>query len=172
MLYCVLRCTPCLLYCTVCLLYAMLCTLFFAGPSPFPRPDCPPPYKACTMGTNPGRTHRFYTGKAGAYRCPCHIGARRICAALCTRPTRCTPSLLYQPFLMTLLSFLIPHPRLAPLCALLITLAPVEVVPFGFGLSYTTFAYGLASTPEDGVPVSLAPAREMIAETRKNGRSW
>ena len=36
------------------------------GPSLFPRPDCAAPYTACTMGTNPGRTHRFYTGKAMA----------------------------------------------------------------------------------------------------------
>jgi beta-glucosidase-like glycosyl hydrolase len=34
------------------------------GPSAFPRPDCPAPYNDCKMGTNPGRTHRFYTGKA------------------------------------------------------------------------------------------------------------
>jgi pre-mRNA-splicing factor SYF2/beta-D-xylosidase 4 len=34
------------------------------GPSAWPRPDCPAPYKDCKMGTNPGRTHRFYTGKA------------------------------------------------------------------------------------------------------------
>ena len=36
------------------------------GPSPFPRPDCPAhtakgPH-ACPNATNPGRTHRFYTG--------------------------------------------------------------------------------------------------------------
>jgi hypothetical protein len=33
------------------------------GPSAFPRPDCA---GGCgsSMGTNPGRTHRFYTGKA------------------------------------------------------------------------------------------------------------
>jgi beta-D-xylosidase 4 len=44
------------------------------GPSAFVRPDCdqkcdaPPmhggPCGSCPMGTNPGRTHRFYTGKA------------------------------------------------------------------------------------------------------------
>lgn len=34
------------------------------GSSAYPRPDCPAPYKGCKMGTNPGRTHRFYTGKA------------------------------------------------------------------------------------------------------------
>merc|ERR1712190_457660 len=34
------------------------------GPSAWPRPDCAKPYKNCTAGTNPGRTHRFYTCKA------------------------------------------------------------------------------------------------------------
>lgn len=34
------------------------------GPSVWPRPDCAAPYKDCKLGTNPGRTHRFYTGKA------------------------------------------------------------------------------------------------------------
>lgn len=34
------------------------------GSSVWPRPDCPKPYKNCKNGTNPGRTHRFYTGKA------------------------------------------------------------------------------------------------------------
>merc|ERR1712061_340556 len=33
------------------------------GTSLWPRPDCPAPYKNCTLGTNPGRTHRFYTGR-------------------------------------------------------------------------------------------------------------
>ena len=30
------------------------------GPSSYARPDCTS--KPCKMGTNPGRTHRFYTG--------------------------------------------------------------------------------------------------------------
>jgi beta-D-xylosidase 4 len=45
------------------------------GPSHWPRPDsrgpCTDPMRGpivpnenCTLGTNPGRTHRFYTGKA------------------------------------------------------------------------------------------------------------
>ena len=43
------------------------------GPSAFVRPDCAEkcgtpkmhggPCGSCAMGTNPGRTHRFYTGK-------------------------------------------------------------------------------------------------------------
>jgi len=35
------------------------------GPSSWPRPDCPKSdWGHCKNGTNPGRTHRFYTGKA------------------------------------------------------------------------------------------------------------
>jgi len=36
------------------------------GPSAWPRPDCQPAggdFSKCPKGTNPGRTHRFYTGK-------------------------------------------------------------------------------------------------------------
>ena len=62
----------------------------------------------CQMGTNPGRTHRFYTGKA--------------------------------------------------------------VVPFGMGLSYSTFSYSLASAPTG--PVSLDAARAMIAQTKADGRTF
>lgn len=56
------------------------------GPSAWPRPDCPEPYDSCKNGTNPGRTHRFFTGDA--------------------------------------------------------------VVPFGYGLSYTSWQYKVLSQPD------------------------
>lgn len=86
------------------------------GPSHWPRPDskgpCTDPMVApivpsadCVLGTNPGRTHRFFTGK--------------------------------------------------------------PVVPFGFGLSYTTWAYSKASGP---AAVSLGELRELLDRTlRESG---
>jgi len=76
------------------------------GPSAFPRPDCEGGCGAVN-GTNPGRTHRFYTGKA--------------------------------------------------------------VVPFGYGLSYTTFTYAATAS---AASVSLAPVRAMLRETYTAGRTF
>jgi len=79
------------------------------GPSVWPRPDCntQPPSK-CPMGTNPGRTYRFYTGK--------------------------------------------------------------PVVPFGFGLSYTTFNYKVVQFPTTTTQISLNQIREAVAKTMAEGR--
>jgi hypothetical protein len=76
------------------------------GPSTFARPDCFGKEPDCPRGTNPGRTYKFYTGKA--------------------------------------------------------------VVPFGFGLSYSSFRYSLAATPS--AVVSLQPVRNMLAATSEAGR--
>merc|ERR1711907_709615 len=69
------------------------------GPSLFPRPDCTK--EPCEMGTNPGRTYRFYTGTA--------------------------------------------------------------VMPFGFGLSYTTFEYKMKSAP---AIVSIEPLAAILQGAR------
>ena len=73
------------------------------GPSAYDRPDCPrEDWGKCEKGTNPGRTHRFYTG---------------------------TP-----------------------------------VVPFGFGLSYTTFNYSELHATSSGVQFVVTNAGAVDAE--------
>lgn len=81
------------------------------GPSVWPRPDCQKSaYGHCPLGTNPGRTHRFYTG--------------------------------------------------------------VPVLPFGFGLSYTSFEYEIIVAPMN---LSLAPLEPLLKDARygfvKSGKS-
>mmetsp|Transcript_107725 Transcript_107725/g.303479 ORF Transcript_107725/g.303479 Transcript_107725/m.303479 type:complete len:901 (+) Transcript_107725:91-2793(+) len=78
------------------------------GPSPYARPDCSNhDVSQCPKGTNPGRTYRFYTGKA--------------------------------------------------------------VVPFGFGLSYTTFVYAVVSQPSF---VSLDPLVSLLADAEAAGHAF
>ena len=44
------------------------------------------------------------------------------------------------------------------------------VLPFGFGLSYTSFSYGIVSAPAS--PVSLDPLRELIRQTHAANRTF
>lgn len=76
------------------------------GPSAWPRPDCTVrPVSQCPNGTNPGRTHRFYTGK--------------------------------------------------------------PVLPFGYGLSYTTWSYTLVHTPSPAALSRLLLAAQGVLDRTK-----
>jgi len=44
------------------------------------------------------------------------------------------------------------------------------VVPFGFGLSYSSFSYKLTTAPEE--VVSLDPLRKLLANAKENGRQF
>jgi len=46
------------------------------------------------------------------------------------------------------------------------------VIPFGFGLSYTTFSYALVQYPQNGEVISLDPVRSMLEKTATQGRSF
>ena len=43
-------------------------------------------------------------------------------------------------------------------------------MPFGFGLSFSSFKYGLASVPTS--PVSLDAVRDMVTQTKADGRTF
>jgi pre-mRNA-splicing factor SYF2/beta-D-xylosidase 4 len=82
------------------------------GKSAFARPDCTNTRDpgACPRGINPGRTHRFYTGK--------------------------------------------------------------PVVPFGFGLSYTTFEYNVVGAPTANEPVDLSSVQRLLDDLASASRSF
>jgi len=44
------------------------------------------------------------------------------------------------------------------------------VVPFGFGLSYTSFTYKIAKSPQDGEVLSLDPVRHVLSKSAAEGR--
>ena len=48
--------------------------------------------------------------------------------------------------------------------------AGTPVLPFGYGLSYTTLTYALAASPPAATTISLAPLRRLLRTHAESGR--